>query len=62
MEKKAKTTAKPTVKVTQPAKKKPAPKIQQMPCQRVKYDKMRDKKAKQKLTLSVHKNLIVLIS
>ena len=62
MEKKAKPNPKTKVKAVEPAKKKPAPKIQQMPWQRVKYDKLRDKKVKQKLTLSVHKNLIVLIS
>lgn len=33
--------------------------IQQMPCQKVKYSKLVTKKAKQKLTLAVHKNILV---
>ena len=62
MEKKVKTISKSKGKTTAIVKKKQAPVIQQMPWQRVKYDKLKDKRAKQKQTLSVHKNIIVLIS
>jgi hypothetical protein len=39
-----------------------SPKIEQMPCQRVKYDKLKLKKEKMLKTLAVHKNLVAIIA